>query len=69
MNWDVITNPVTGETVTFVARTPQQLIFDLQLPPGGPGIVAHHYAWIDAGRRRAGPCTVYLPAPTVPLNR
>jgi len=45
MNWDVITNPVTGETVTFVERTPQQLIFDLKLPPGGPGIAAHHHAW------------------------
>lgn len=54
MNWDVITNPVTGETVTFLERTPQQLIFDLRLPPGGPGIVAHHHAWTEHFTVRQG---------------
>jgi hypothetical protein len=44
MNWDVITNPVTGETVTLLERTPRQLTVDLRLPPGGPGIVAHRHA-------------------------
>ena len=47
MNWDVITNPVTGETITFRERTPQRLVLDLHLPPGGPGIVAHHHTWTE----------------------
>jgi hypothetical protein len=47
MNRDTITNPITLETATFPGRTPQQLIFDLRLPPGGPGIVAHHHAWTE----------------------
>jgi mannose-6-phosphate isomerase-like protein (cupin superfamily) len=54
MNRDVITNPVTRETVTFLERTPQQLIVDLRLPPGGPGIVAHRHAWTEHFTVRQG---------------
>jgi mannose-6-phosphate isomerase-like protein (cupin superfamily) len=53
-SWDVITNPVTGETVTFLERTPERLTFDLEIPPGGPGIVAHQHAWTEHFTVRRG---------------
>jgi len=61
--WDVITNPVTGETITFLERTPERLTFDLEIPPGGPGILAHQHAWIEHVTVRRGGWTSPSPVP------
>lgn len=33
-DWSVIANPVTGETITFLERSPERLVFEVVFEPG-----------------------------------
>jgi quercetin dioxygenase-like cupin family protein len=41
--WRVIENPRTGEILTFLDRTPQQVTFDEVFPAGGAPVVKHSH--------------------------
>ena len=41
--WRVIENPRTGEVLTFLQRTPQQVTFDVEFPGGGAPVVKHSH--------------------------
>jgi quercetin dioxygenase-like cupin family protein len=41
--WRVIHNPITGEVLTFLERTPEQVVFDVEFPPHGVPVVSHSH--------------------------
>lgn len=41
--WRVIHNPITGEVLTFLKRTPEQVVFDLELPPQRLPVAVHSH--------------------------
>lgn len=53
-DWNVIHNPVTGETVTFVERTPERLVFEVVMPRGGLPVISHRHPGTEHFRVQRG---------------
>lgn len=41
--WRVIHNPITGEILTLLERTPEQVVFDVEFPPQRLPVVIHSH--------------------------
>ncbi|GAA4491576.1 hypothetical protein GCM10023094_56160 [Rhodococcus olei] len=53
-NWDTIHNPVTGETITFLERTPERLVLDLHMPRGGLPVISHRHPGTEHFKVKSG---------------
>lgn len=53
-DWDTIFNPITGETCTFLERSPERLVCEIRFPKGGLPVISHRHPGSEHFRVKSG---------------